>query len=139
MRLMSAAAFRYDSSRVGESDCSSAMLSKLALFWSSGSQLLAFTSRSSSSRIARSYSGRFRRWNVRRPGFGLLAACSSMRVSSAAVSDDSTGPSGRLAPGGGMRPALIFRIIFSTTSGCCCAFIASQPASDRPPAFARSL
>ena len=43
--------------------------------------------------------------------------------------------SGRFAPGGGIMPARIFRIIFSTTSGCCCAFIASQLASDRPPAL----
>ena len=46
MRLMSLAAFRYASSSVGDSACSSAMLSKFALFVSSGSQLPASTSRS---------------------------------------------------------------------------------------------
>ena len=37
MRLISAAAFKYASSRVGDNACSSAMLSKLALIVSSGS------------------------------------------------------------------------------------------------------
>ena len=89
--------------------------------------------------MARSYSGRFSRWNVRRPGLGLAAANSSMRLSSAEVSAASWAGSGFLAPGGGIRPALNLRIIFSTTSACSCARMASKPASDRPPALARSL
>ena len=36
-------------------------------------------------------------------------------------------------------PARSLRIIFSTTSGCSCAFMALKPASDSPPALARSL
>ena len=49
------------------------------------------------------------------------------------------GASGRLAPAGGIIPARSLRIIFSTTSGCSCAFIALKLASDSPPALARSL
>jgi hypothetical protein len=60
MRLMSPAALRYASSSVGESFCSSAMLSKLALIVSCGSQSAALTSTSSRSFTARAYSGRFR-------------------------------------------------------------------------------
>ncbi len=47
--------------------------------------------------------------------------------------------SGRFAPAGGIMPARSLRMIFSTTSGCSCARIALNPASERPPAFARSL
>ncbi len=36
-------------------------------------------------------------------------------------------------------PARSLRMIFSTTSGCSCAFIALKLASDRPPALPRSL
>ena len=49
-RLIAAAALRYASSSVGDSACTSAMLSKFALFVSSGSQLPASTSRASRSR-----------------------------------------------------------------------------------------
>ena len=62
-----------------------------------------------------------------------------MRDSSDAVSAATVGPSGRLAPAGGIIPARSLRIIFSTTSGCSWAFIAVKPASDSPPALARSL
>ena len=47
--------------------------------------------------------------------------------------------SGFFAPGGGIMPARSLRIIFSTIAGFSCAFIASQPASERPPALPRSL
>ncbi len=62
-----------------------------------------------------------------------------MRLSSAVVSDSIAAPSGRFAPGGGIIPARSLRIIFSTISGSSCAFIASKPASERPPALPRSL
>src|SRR5262249_37049260 len=71
MRLIAAAAFRYDSSSVGDSACASAMLSKFALFWSSGSQLPASTSSSSRSLIALAYSGRLSRWKKRTAGCGV--------------------------------------------------------------------
>jgi hypothetical protein len=44
MRLTADAAFRYASSKVGDSDCTSAMLSKFALFVSSGRKSPALTS-----------------------------------------------------------------------------------------------
>ena len=47
----------------------SAMLSKFALFVSSGSHLPASMSIVSRSRTERSYSARFRRWKVREPGW----------------------------------------------------------------------
>ena len=73
MRLTEAAAFRYASSSVGDSACTSAMLSKFALFVSSGRKSPAFTSMPSRSRTTRSYSERFSRWKVRAPGFGCDA------------------------------------------------------------------
>ena len=97
------------------------------------------TSRSSRSWTACEYSARVRRWNGRQPGFGLLAANSSIRASSAAASWSICAASGRLAPGGGIIPARSLRIIFSMTSGCSWAFIASKLASDSPPALPRSL
>ena len=75
-RLISLAASRYESSNVADGVCTSAMLSKLALFVSSGSQSPALTSSPSRSLIDRSYSARFSRWKVRPPGLGLeLAPC----------------------------------------------------------------
>ena len=88
---------------------------------------------------AASYSERVRRWNGRQPGLGWLAANSSMRDSSAAVSDSTAAASGFFAPGGGIMPARSLRIIFSITAGCSCAFMASKPASESPPAWPRSL
>src|SRR3954471_25059357 len=102
MRLIAAAALRYDSSSVGESDCASAMLSKFALLVSSGSQWPASTCRSRRSSIARAYSGRLRRWNVRTPGFGLAVAAVSTLVSSVVVSAAEVAASGRDDPGGGI-------------------------------------
>ncbi len=88
---------------------------------------------------ALAYSARFSRWNGRQPGLGFTAAVSSMRDSSAVVSAAMVLASGRLAPAGGIMPARSLRIIFSTSSGCSCARIALNPASDSPPALARSL
>ena len=88
---------------------------------------------------ALAYSARFSRWNGRQPGLGLAAARSSIRDSSAVASAASVASSGRLAPAGGIIPARSLRIIFSTTSGCSCARMASKFASDSPPALARSL
>jgi hypothetical protein len=139
MRLMAVAAFRYDSSSVGDSDCASAMLSKFALLVSSGSQSPAFTSRASSSRMARSYSGRFRRWNVRRPGLGDLPAAVSSVVSSALMSATCVAGSGRCAPRGGIMPACSFTMIFSATSACSTALATSNDARDSPAAGRRSL
>ena len=82
MRLMSPAAFRYDSSSVAESACSSAMLSKLALIESSGSHEPASTVIASRSRTARAYSARFSRWNTRVPGLGRATAAAFIFVSS---------------------------------------------------------
>ena len=74
------------------------------------------------------------------PGLGLLAANSSIRdLERRRRARRSAPSSGRLAPGGGIMPARSLRIIFSMTSGCSCAFIASKLASERPPALPRSL
>ena len=62
-----------------------------------------------------------------------------MRVSSAAVSASMAASSGFFAPGGGIMPARSLRIIFSMTSGCSWARIASKLANESPPALPRSL
>ena len=63
-----------------------------------------------------------------------------MRASSAAASAvDLRRRRDARAPAGGIMPARSLRIIFSATSGDSCAFIASKPASDSPPALPRSL
>ena len=82
------------------------MLSKFALLVSSGSQLPASTSSASRSRIARAYSARLSRWNVRAPGFGFAAAAVSIVVSRVVTSASKVAASGRAASGGGMNPAL---------------------------------
>ena len=92
--------------------------------------------------------GRARRGRTRRgsaagtaasPGLGLTAANSSIRASSACSSPSSAPSAGRLAPAGGIIPARSLRTIFSAVSGDSCARIALKPASDSPPALARSL
>jgi len=115
MRLTAAAALRYPSSSVGESACTSEMLSKLALFWSSGSQSPAFTCRPSRSRTTRSYSARLSRWNDRVPG---LTGAASMVDSSVSTRASSVSPPGRFDPGGGIISARSLRIIFSVASLC---------------------
>ena len=139
MRLITLAALRYASSSVGDSACASAMLSKFALLVSSGSQLPASTSRASRSWTAREYSGRFRRWNVRTPGFGLIADALSTFVSSAPINAAYVAASGRGDAGGGMNPACSLRMTFSATSAFCAPCITSNAASDRPPALPLSL
>jgi hypothetical protein len=139
MRLIALAAFKYASSRVGDSACASAMLSKLALLVSSGSQLPASTSSASRSCTAREYSGRFRRWKVRTPGLGFAAAAASTSDSSVEINVAYVAASGRGASGGGMKPACSFRMTFSAISGFCAACETSNAASDNPPALPLSL
>ena len=136
---MALAAFRYASSKVADRVWASAMLSKLALTGSSGSQSPASTSRSSRSRMACSYSARLRRWKGRLPGSGASAAASSRRRSSVSTSVSSAAPSGRRGPGGGIMPARSLRTIRSATSACSAASLTSNRSSDRLPRRERSL
>jgi hypothetical protein len=115
------------------------MLSKLWLIVSGGSSAETSTSIASKSRIARAYSARLRRWNGRQPGSGLVAAASSIRVSSAATRASMVDWSGRLIPAGGIWPARSLRIIFSVTSAVVCARAASNAASVSPLVFSLSL
>ena len=82
----------------------------------------------------RAYSARFRRWNVRRPGFGRGSAAAS----SCASSDAASASSGRLGRAlvrrrGGIMPARSLRIIFSATSARCSAFAGSKSSRTRSP------
>ena len=133
MRLIAAAAFRYASSSVGESACSSAMLSKFALIVSSGSQLPASTSSPSRSPMARAYSARLRRWNVPAARVRLRRRGGvHRRLERARSAPRSVAGSGRREPGGGIMPACSLRIIFSASSACCAALAMSNAASDGP-------
>src|SRR5215204_3949800 len=115
------------------------MLSKLALLVSSGSHLLASTSRVSRSRTDRSYSARLRRWKDRVPGSGFVAAARSTRRSRVSARATRVSPPGRLRPGGGIIPARSFAIIFSAVSGVEAAAATSKLARTRLPDFCRSL
>jgi hypothetical protein len=99
MRLMSAPRSGTTRAAVGDSACASAMLSKLALIVSSGSHFAGIDVEVEQVLMARSYSGRFRRWNVRRPGFGFAAAAVSTVVSSAVISARYVASSGLLRTG----------------------------------------
>ena len=89
--------------------------------------------------MARSYSARLRRWKVRAPGLGFLAAAASM-VSSIEVTKAVTSSSGgRLTPGGGIIPALSLRIIFSATGAFAVGFAGSNSSRVRLPRNRRSL
>ena len=133
------AARRYPSSSVGENVCASATLSKPWLMVSGGSSAETSTSTSSRSFTARAYSARLSRWKGRQPGFGLTAANSSSRASRACTRPSSAPSGGRFAPAGGIIPARSLRTIFSAVAGDSWASIALKPASDSPPALARSL
>ena len=121
MRLMSAAALRYASSSVGDSACSSAMLSKFALFVSSGSQLPASTS--SAEQVAG--------WRARTRGGSGAGRCgrrdSASRAAAASTRGFERRDERRVASrhpdaarrGGGIMPACSLRIIFSATSAFC--------------------
>ncbi len=136
---MALAAFRYASSSVADRVCASAMLSKLALTGSSGSQSPASTSRSSRSRMACAYSARLRRWKGRLPGSGAIAAASSRRRSRISTRFSNAAASGRLGPGGGIMPARSLRTIRSATSACSTASRTSNRSRDRLPRSVRSL
>ena len=75
------------------------MLSKFALIVSSGRKSPALISSPKRSRTARAYSARFRRWNVRLPGFGLAAAALSSVASSVSTSARSVSAAGRRRAG----------------------------------------
>ena len=136
---MALAAFRYASSSVADRVCASAMLSKLALTGSSGSQSPASTSRSSRSWMACAYSARLRRWKGRLPGSGASAAAASRRRSRVSARFSNAAASGRRGPGGGIMPARSLRTIRSATSACSTASRTSNRSRDRLPRSVRSL
>ena len=92
------------------------MLSKPSLIVSGGRYADTSTSMASRSRTARAYSARFNRCDGREPGLGWRAAARSMRVSNPSIREAMADGSGRLAPAGGIMPALSFRIIFSVVA-----------------------
>ena len=89
--------------------------------------------------MARSYSARLRRWKVRVPGLGFLAAAASMFSSIAATKAVTSSSGGRLTPGGGIIPALSLRIIFSATGAFAVGFAGSNSSRVRLPRNRRSL
>ncbi len=129
----------YPSSSIGDSNCTSAILSKLALLVSSGRYRPASISSASSSRIDPSYSAWFRRWKVRLPGIGWSAAAASSSASSASTNANSVSPAGRLAPGGGIIAARSLRTMRSATSALSAAASVSKPCKERFPVTRRSL
>ena len=116
------------------------MLSKLALIVSEGRYDVTSMSRPKMARTAAAYSARFMRWNDRRPGFRFTTATRSTVVSSAVASAVRVaGSSFRDAVRGGIMPVRSLRMTFSVTSACSAALPASNAASDKSPALARSL
>ena len=124
---------------VGDGVCTSAMLSKFALFVSGGRKDPASITRPSRSSTDAAYSALLSRWKGREPGFGAASAASSMMVSRVSTSAVSVSLPGCGAPGGGIIPALSLAMIFSATSGVCGASRTSNSARERFPGFCSSL
>ena len=138
-RLTSVAARMYEASNVVDSPWAADRLSKLPSSTSAGSQRPASISRSSMSRMTRSYSARLSRWKRRIPGLGRGAAASSTSCSSVSTSTSSVSPAGRGIPGGGIIPARSLRIMRSAVSAYSGARATSNPWSDMLPVSKASL
>ena len=138
-RLTSAAALRYDSNRVVERPWAADRLLKFPRNVSSGSQRLASISKSRSCCTLFPYSALVNLWNLLTPGFGFASAFWSTVVSNSSTRARSVSGFGLGIPGGGIMPALNFRIIFSAVSGWFGAFSTSNPVKERFPVINASL
>ena len=89
--------------------------------------------------MEREYSARFRRWKVRRPGFGFASHAASSRDSRTAASVRRLSGVGRRTPTGGIIPARSFRTIRSAITALSEAEVTSKVSSDMPPLTRRGL
>ena len=102
---------------MGDTDSTSAMLSKPKPESSAGSSVRVSTSSARRSRTALAYSARFRRWTAgRRPGFGSAAAAASIAVSRRAATPSYCASLGRGRPAGGIARVRSLRTTFSHSS-----------------------
>src|ERR1017187_4619209 len=134
-RLPRRAADMYRSSRAGETESTSPMLSKPKPESSTGSVEPALISSASKSRMALLYSARFSRWTTGLPGLGLRAALRSSASSSHLTNDDAAAPAGRGMPAGGIWPGRTLRTTFSNTSALPPTWVKSNASSETPPVF----
>src|SRR5215467_7180432 len=133
------ATLRYCSSRSGDIERASPILSNPAAIPSGGSSSFTGNSIASRSRIALAYSRRFRRRITGRPAYGAarLAASRSLTIPAAKVFSDAA--SGAGIPGGGISPAFSLRITFSQRSGCAAGDDGPEFWSTRPAVLDFSL
>src|SRR5215471_5538429 len=111
------ATLRYCSSRSGDIERASPILSNPAAIPSGGSSSFTGNSIASRSRIALACSRRFRRRITGRPAYGAARAAASRSLTIPAIKVFNDAASGRGIPGGGISPAFSLRTTFSQRSG----------------------
>src|SRR5215471_3245535 len=121
------ATLRYCSSRSGDIERASPILSNPAAIPSGGSSSFTGNSIASRSRIALACSRRFRRRITGRPAYGAARAAASRSLTIPAIKVFNDAASGRGIPGGGISPAFSLRSTFSQRSG--------RDAGEDAPAF----